>query len=210
MKLGVILFHKNINDLYPSKWISKCLSSIRNQTYNNFTFYEINYGGDGYQLVEDSVFYNIEKKNYADAMNFIITEAFNDGCDYVFNTNLDDFYHNLRIEKQLEYLNMGFDIVSSDFCYVDADDNITLYMNITTHGDIKYNLNINHNIIAHPCVAINKTFWIDPLNRYDIEKTPSEDLHLWRESINREYKFHIHKDVLLYYRIHNNQVSNKK
>ena len=35
-------------------------------------------------------------------MNMIIDEAFNDGCDYVFNTNLDDYYHPTRIEKQIE------------------------------------------------------------------------------------------------------------
>ena len=83
-------------------------------------------------------------------------------------------------------------------------------MSCLKHGDIKENLDKDHNVIAHPCVGYNKTFWSDIENRYDISKTPQEDLVLWKKSINNGYKFKIMKDLLLYYRIHNNQVSTKK
>lgn len=209
MKVGIILFHKNIHDLYPKAWIDKCLSSISNQTFKDFQIYEINYGSDNVRLVEDSIFYSIEKVNYADAMNFIITEAFNDGCDYVFNTNLDDFYHPEKLEKQISCLDQGCDVVSSDFCYVDENDNIKLYMNIVKYGSVFENLNRGHNVIAHPAVGMSRNFWMDNQNRYDINKTPEEDKDLWTRSINRGYKFYIIDEVLLYYRIHNNQVSNK-
>jgi hypothetical protein len=209
MKVGIILFHKNIHDLYPKAWIDKCLSSISNQTFKDFQIYEINYGSDNVRLVEDSIFYSIEKVNYADAMNFIITEAFNDGCDYVFNTNLDDFYHPEKLEKQIRCLDQGCDVVSSDFCYVDENDNIKLYMNIVKYGSVFENLNRGHNVIAHPAVGMSRNFWMDNQNRYDINKTPEEDKDLWTRSINRGYKFYIIDEVLLYYRIHNNQVSNK-
>ena len=210
MKVGVVLFHKNIYDLYPKEWIDKCLSSIFNQTFKDFQIYEINYGLDDIKLVENSFFYSIEKINYADAMNFIITKAFADGCDYVFNTNLDDFYSNKRLEIQIEYLKQGIDVVSSDFCYVDENNNITQYLNIVKYGSILDNLKRGHNVIAHPAVGISKNFWMDNENRYDINKTPEEDKDLWQKSIQRGYKFHIIDDILLYYRIHNNQVSKKK
>lgn len=210
MKIGIVLFHKNIYDLYPKNWIDKCLDSIMNQTFKDFTIYEINYGGDDVRLVNDSNFFSIEKINYADAMNFIITEAFADGCDYVFNTNLDDFYSNKRIEHQIEYLKLGFDIVSSDFCYINENNNVTLNLNILKYGSIMDNLNRGHNVIAHPVVAISRFFWSDIQNRYDINKTPEEDKDLWQRSIQRGYKFHIIDEILLYYRIHSNQVSNKK
>jgi hypothetical protein len=209
MKVGVIFFHKNVNLIYQKRWIDKCAESIKNQSFKNFQIYEINYGGDGNILIENSKFYNLEKINYADAMNFIISECFDDGCDYVFNTNLDDYYREDRIEKQLNYLERGYDIVSSDFCYIDNDDNITHHMLMSRKSDIKMNLNFNNNIIAHPSIGISKKFWSDVENRYDINKTPAEDMDLWKRSINKGYKFYIINEVLLYYRIHQNQVSKK-
>jgi hypothetical protein len=208
MKVGVIFFHGNLFRIHNPDWSRKCIESIKNQTYNDLNFYEINFGDDELQLLPDSKFYHIKKKNYADSMNFIINEAFLDGCDYVFNTNIDDIYDSYRIEKQLEYLKIGYDVVSSDFCYIDSISEIPFhYMNITSHGDIMKNLNLDHNVIAHPCVSFSKKFWQDPKNRYDINNIGREDLDLWKSSINRGYKFYITKDILLYYRIHGNQVT---
>ena len=66
----------------------------------------------------------------------------------------------------------------------------------------------NHNLIAHPCVVMNRKFW--SVNKYDINKTPAEDMYLWQEAIKKGYKFYIEDEELLFYRIHGNQVSNKK
>jgi hypothetical protein len=207
MKIGVIFFHGNLYRIHDQRWSKKCIESIRNQSIQDLHFYEINFGDDTLQLLEDSKFFHIQKKNYVEAMNFIINESFKDGCDYVFNTNIDDFYHPQRIEKQIECFNQGYDVVSSDFCYVDLNDNPYHYMNIKSFGDIKLNLNRDHNVIAHPCVSFSKNFWSDELNRYNINSVGREDLDLWKSSINRGYKFYIHDEVLLYYRIHNNQVT---
>lgn len=208
MKVGIIIFHKNIKKIYPQEWIEKCINSIKNQTYKNYTIYEINYGGTIEQLFVDSKFYSINKINHADAMNFILDEAFNDSCDYVFNINLDDFYHLSRLEKQIPYLQNGYDIVSSNFCLIDESDQVISYRNMKNFGDIKYNLNINHNVIAHPSVGYSSKFWQDENNRYDITKIPIEDLDLWKRSINNGYKFYIVDEVLLYHRMHHNKVSN--
>lgn len=211
-KIGVIFFHKNIRSIYNPNWIDKCIKSIINQTVNNFKIYEINYGGDNYRLFEGDkdkhYFKNIELDNHALAMNMIIDEAFNDGCDYVFNTNLDDYYHPTRIEKQIEKLESGYDIVSSDFCYVeeiDSIDQITHYKNIKSNTDIVKNLAFNHNVIAHPVVAYSKKFW--EKNRYNGEEIPMEDLMLWKRAIANGFNFYIHDDVLLYYRLHSNQIT---
>ena len=210
-KLGIVLFHKNISDIYPKRWVDKCINTLKNQDVDNveITFYEINYGSDKKRLVADSIFYNIEKINYADAMNFIITKAFEDGCEYIFNTNLDDFYSHNRIDTQLKYLKDGFDIVSSDFCYIDLDDKVTLTLNMSQHP-IEASFDKNHNVIAHPCVGMSKNFWNDTNNRYDINKTPEEDFDLWKRAIKRGYKFYIIDEILLHYRIHSNQISAKK
>jgi hypothetical protein len=210
MKVGVIFFHKNIEKIYKKRWINKCIDSIRNQSKKDLTFYEINYGDNAEpRLLGDSVFFHEKKENYADAMNFIISKAFEDGCDYVFNTNLDDYYSEKRIEKQLKYLEDGYDLVSSDFCYINEDDEVFHQMNITKYGSIFSNLKNNHNVIAHPSVGMSKEFWLDEDNRYDISKVPAEDLDLWKRSINK-YMFYIVDEVLLFYRIHKQQESSKK
>jgi hypothetical protein len=144
-------------------------------------------------------------------MNFIIGKAFEDGCDFVFNTNLDDYYDSKRIEKQLEKLKEGYDIVSSDFCYIEeinGEDRVTFYKNIKSNTDIKLNLDRNHNVIAHPVVAYSKRFWDN--NRYLPQEIPLEDLNLWKRSFNSGFKFYIMDDVLLFYRLHGNQVTGGK
>jgi hypothetical protein len=221
MKKGVIIFHSNIKKIYNDRWVLKCIDSMINQTDNNFIFYEIDYGGENYSVIPSNC--NIQKKfwskkllNYAEAMNFILDKAFEDNCDYVFNVNLDDYYNQNRIALQLKMITENnLDIVSSDFCYISEkltensyEDVVIRLMNIYTN-EIQKNLEIGHNVIAHPAVCFSKKFWLDEKNRYDINKVPEEDLDLWIRSINNCYKFGIHSEILLYYRIHQNQVSNK-
>lgn len=223
MKIAVILFHSNIRNIYKQRWIDKCVNSLVNQTYNDFTFYEMNYGGDNYSILEnitikqDKKFWSSKKINCAEAMNFLMDQCFKDNCDYVFNTNLDDYYSLNRIELQLNMAIEGnFDILSSDFCYIQEEinngsinDNIILFMDINKHGDIKHNLESSHNMIANPSVCYSKKFLADSENRHDYKKVPQEDFDLWIRSIKKGYKFGIHKDVLLYYRRHENQSSVK-
>jgi hypothetical protein len=214
MKKGVILFHSNIKNIYKERWITKCVDSILNQTDNDFTFYEINYGGDNYSvlnhdIIQSKKFWSIKMINYAYAMNFILDRAFEDGCEVVFNVNLDDYYDLSRFEKQLRVIEEGYDLVSSDFCYVQDngnDDVITHYMNIKQHGDIEHSLNQkNVNVIAHPAVCYSKHFWNN--NRYDPTKAPQEDFDLWKRASANGYQFCICDEILLYHRMHNSRAS---
>jgi hypothetical protein len=214
-KLGVIFFHKNIREIYSERWIKKSVESMLNQSIKDFKIYEINYGSDNFSVTEyfgnianDVFFISKPLKNHAEAMNFIIDEAFSDGCDYVFNTNLDDCYHEERIEKQITKLKEGYDIVTSDFCYmeeINSEDRITHYKNIRSDTNIEFNLSYGHNVIAHPVVAYSKKFWES--NRYNIDEIPMEDLRLWQRAIAHGSKFYIMDDVLLFYRLHSNQIT---
>ena len=214
-KVGIIFFHKNIKNIYKERWIKKSIESILNQTYSDFKIYEINYGEENTSLIKEFFpyfnnldFYFSPCSDHAKAMNFILDRAFEDGCDFVFNTNLDDYYNPERIEKQLEKLKEGYDIVSSDFCYIEemnGEDGITFNKNIKSDTNIKLNLDNGHNVIAHPVVAYSKKFWEN--NRYLPEEIPSEDLNLWKRAINSGFTFCILDDVLLYYRLNQNQIT---
>lgn len=215
MKIGVIFFHKNILNIYKKSWIQKSVNSMLSQSINDFSIYEINYGWDDYSVLSDidhnkkSFFFSEKFENHVYAMNFILDQAFSDGCDCVFNTNLDDFYHPTRIEKQIECIRKGNDIVSSDFCYVEEfteGDRVVFHKNILQFGDIESNLIRNHNVIAHPCVAYSRKFWSDG-NRYNVDTIPREDLLLWQSALQKGYSLFIHPEELLYYRLHGNQIT---
>lgn len=208
-KIGIVFFHRDISRLYRPEWVEKCILSMTRQTLAGATIYEMEYGGSGESLTGTQNFYSAGLSNYAEAMNAVIDAAFLDGCDFVFNTNMDDYYAPDRIEKQLAPLRAGYDLVSSDFAYVDQDDRFIRRMHINLYGDIAANIAHGHNVIAHPSVAYSRRFWSDPSNRYDPERVPAEDLDLWSRSIPRGYRFYIHPDVLLYYRIHEKKESNK-
>jgi hypothetical protein len=215
MKKGVILFHSNIRKLYQQRWIDKCIETLIYQTDNNFTFYEINYEGDSYSVLEDvdthpKKFWSVKLSNHAEAMNFILDKAFEDGCDMAFNVNLDDYYCATRIEKQSQLI----DIVSSNFYYVEdhgRGDIVTgtMLVNkyVSTQEDIKKALLDGHNSIAHPAVCYSKKFWEN--NRYDPTQIPKEDLELWKQAGLKGYNFYIHNDILLCYRLHTNQVTKR-
>jgi len=146
--------------------------------------------------------------NHIQAMNFILNKAFATGYDIIFNTNMDDYYHPRRFERQLALINKGLDVVSSNFNYV-ADhggiDGIFRAMDMCRHGDIRTNLIRGHNVIAHPCVAYSRRFW-DSGFRYNESLIGSEDLDLWKRSIGY-HRFYISPEYLLFYRIHDNQIT---
>jgi hypothetical protein len=213
LNLGVIFYHKNILDLYYPPWIKKSVESMLNQKNSNFKIYEINYGGEQYSVLEGIGhskkvdFYSGNFNNHAQAMNFILDKAFEDGCDYVFNTNLDDYYSGDRIQKQLEFLIQGFDLVSSNFCYIEGDgnsDSVLKYMTMSD-GNIQDHFDRNHNVVAHPSVAYSKRFWLG--NRYDDSEIPQEDFLLWERALKNGYSIKICTDYLLFYRLHQSQVT---
>lgn len=70
--------------------------------------------------------------------------------------------------------------------------------------DIKQNLKENNNIIAHPSVAWKSSFFNDL--RYENE-IPEEDMRLWQRAIDKEKKMFIIPEKLLFYRIHDNQIT---
>jgi hypothetical protein len=114
-KCAVIFFHKNIYQLYKKNWIEKCINSIINQKNVDFDIFEINYGNENISVFKNinlkkiklnNIKHHFYIKNYethTEAMIFLLNKIFNElNYDIIFNTNMDDYYHQHRFIYQLE------------------------------------------------------------------------------------------------------------
>ncbi len=207
MKSVVLFYHKNIDKIYKPDWIRKCVISVKNQTLQDFTVFELNYGGGPEKHCEGirAKYYFLQKEfnNHIGAMNYLYDLAFSSGYDVVFNVNMDDNYSMFRFEQQLKAIENGSQLVSSNFCYV-KDDKVIKTFDFSNR-DIKLNLARGHNLIAHPVIAMHKSFWTDGLRYNDV--LGHEDLDLWCRAIAKGKKFKILNQNLLFYRLHANQVT---
>lgn len=200
MNAAVVVYHKNLYDIYQERWVKEFKHSILNQTNKEFEIHELAYDGSSNRIFENSNYESKEFPTFVYALNYLL-ESFRNDYDCIFNTNCDDTYALDRIEKQLLYIEQGYDIVSSNFSLVE-DDKI-----IKTHSfeklDIALELSNNHNCICHPVVAYSKNFLMN--NRYVPEQIPLEDLMLWQRTV-KKFNFIILPDVLCYHRLHEQSV----
>lgn len=201
MKVALISYHKNAETLYPSQWIDEYHNTIISQTYEGFDIFELEYGGGKYRIFENSIFHSKEFPSFVHGLNYLLDCLFFMGYDCVFNSNVDDYASLYRIEKQLPFIEQGYDLVSSNFALI-QDGQL-----IKTHSfdklDLELELAHNHNIIGHASVVYNKSFW--KKHRYIPEQQPAEDLMLWQRAV-KDSKIIILPDVLLYHRLHENSV----
>jgi len=202
LKAAVVLFHKNI-DRYPPQWIEACIESIRNQTYQNFHVFELDYGGTKQQIYKGSRHMSMVLNNHAEALNLLLDHVFRLGYDCAFNVNVDDFYAAHRFEKQIEYIKAGYDIVSSNFHLINEDGQVIKSQEMHML-DIEGQAKEGNNIIAHPVICYSKRFR-DKLVPCEI---PRDDFELWKRCYDsKKYKFIILPDYQLYYRVHSFKVS---
>jgi hypothetical protein len=225
-KYAVIIYHKKVNSYYKKEWVDKCVQSIEMQTNPNFTLMELCYGDNAGPFLEDLLERKIKVKNHikyfqslpnhVHAQNFLLDRCFADrmyGTTYsvVFNTNIDDFYSKDRIDRQIEFVKMGYELVSSDFQYVEEVDGFDTFRQsiIMSNKGIKEEIvDRDHNILCHPVIAYTKEFW-DKFGPYT-DSIPKEDLLLWKKAVMDGANIGIVPKTLCYYRLHPNQVSRPK
>ena len=200
--MALISYHKRAQELYPKEWIDKYRNSILNQTYKDFDIFEVEYSGGSFRIFENSDFFSHSFSTFVDAMNHLLDVCFLHHYDYVFNTNVDDYFAVQRIERQLHFLNQGYDIVASNFHLV--KDGTVYHSHRMNEQNIGLELERGNNPIGHPVVAYSRKFWEN--NRYIPEEIPAEDLKLWQRAYKTGSKFIIMPDFLLFHRVHNQSV----
>lgn len=189
---------------YPYYWVETCINSIKNQTFQDFDVFEIDYGGTNRQMYEGSNFLNCRLRNHAEALNCLLDKVFSLGYDCAFNTNIDDFYSAERFEKQLPYIEQGYDIVSSNMHMVDKEGKVLKSFEFSSMNIFREAFEENNNCIAHPVVCYSKNF----KERLIPSEIPRDDFECWKRAYTSgKYKFIVIPEYLLYYRISDLKVS---
>lgn len=206
MKAAILTYHKNLSLLYPQQWTSEYKQSILNQTRSDLPIFEMDYGAGAERIFKKSLFESAEYPSFVFALNYLLDKVFSGGYDYVLNSNVDDKYSGIWVEKTLQAIMQGYDLVSCNFHLF--DERGVYHSHEFADLDIQKELDIDHNIICHPGVCYSRKFW-ERGNRYIPGELPYEDLRLWQRAIKNS-KFYILPQHLVYHRVHDNSVCNSE
>lgn len=195
-----------------AKYISEALDSILCQTYSDFEFIIIDDGSmdDTYEILKryqamDNRINIISRKNKG------LIETLNEGVDlargkWLARMDSDDIALPHRFERQLKMLeSMGADICGSWVQRFGTSDKRIVRLR-KTNDAIKAEM-LFCSPFAHPSVMM-RTSLIKHL-RYDTVWESAEDYDLWERAIENGYVMTNVQEVLLLYRVHNEQISIK-
>ena len=207
-----------------TKYIKECLDSIKTQIgYYNIELVWIN---DGSEFLETTLLENL-LDNFMKVTRFIKVvyhkNETNKGIGYTLNKGIhlcsndliikmdsDDIMMSNRIHTQIEFMNNNPHIMicgSQIKCFKDSIDNV---VSITSHPSItweNYKQQKTHWISNHPSLCYRKSAILQAGN-YDINKSRmTEDFEMTLRMLKIHGYLHNLSEPLLYYRLHENQVT---
>ena len=189
-------------------YVRESIESILNQSYSNFEFIIID---DGSTDRTSSIIENITDNRICYIRNQTNTGNYfsrNTGCrlskgKYICVMDADDIASNERIEKQVLFLenNPSVLLVGSDFKVI----GFNICRKIKEYPFLKIHL-LHNNMFLHPSLMIRKDV-MEEVNFYNEEYLYASDYDLVCR-ISLLGKITNLDDILIEYRIHQNQISN--
>lgn len=196
------------------KYLKEAIDSILNQTYTDFEFIIINDGSQ--DKTKDIIFsYSDRRIVYLEnEVNKGIVVTLNRGIDaskgkYIARFDADDIADSTRLEKQVLYMESHEDV-----CVLGTGMKIFGKNVMTQTRAFAINSNklkselLFSSCIAHPTVIIRKKTLDENKFKYDVNFAGAEDYHLWWRMANVG-KIAMIDEPLHYYRIHENQITQK-
>jgi len=194
------------------QFLKEAVDSILNQTFTDFEFLIFNDGS-----TDDS------KKilsAYTDPrirlMNFDINQGYvpllNLGLEiargeYIARMDADDVSAVTRFQKQYEFLQQHPDYILCGSRYTIIGTGRKFNLPIDDH-EIKLRM-LCSNPLCHPSILVRKEILSRNNIRYDERHMPSEDFEMWTQ-LSDFGKFYNFSESLLFYRLHNNNISFRK
>lgn len=199
-----MLYHNHPLDIYRPEWLSACLGSISQQTFQGFDVLELDYGLSGEHLYEGSEYIAEEMPTFVHAANYLLDLGRKRGYRGMFNVHLDDVFDPRRFELQIVALR-DYDIVSSNFYATDENGNVVRAYQFDGL-DVEEEMENGHNILCNPVIAYSEAFLHEGI-RYRPDFCPEEDFQCWKDNLGL-MKMHILPEMLCFKRMHPNEVSN--
>jgi hypothetical protein len=94
LRSAVMLYHRDLERLYPARWVHKCITSLLAQTHAEFDIWELDYGGGERPAMAPHLhrldgrrytFLSRRLASHAAAMNYLLDAIFDSGYDVAFN-----------------------------------------------------------------------------------------------------------------------------
>lgn len=194
-------------------YIEEAIDSVISQSFSNWELIIINDGSTdttadiiAKKTKEDSRIkcFNQQNKRQSKARNLGISRAVG---TYIAFLDADDSVFPDRFSKQVAFLESNNEIIlcGSWFKLINSDRVIQLP---EKHEDVKLAL-LQGNCFANSSVMVRKRILDELPLIFDNSKEPAEDYDLWSRLIFKG-KLHNIQEVLLSYRTHANQLSNKQ
>jgi len=215
----------------PEEYLIACLDSIQSQKGDfNIELIWINDGSneESTKILEKQlrIFENQSKEKGKSVKNQYVKMSQNKGLSYclhhgvllctydlIFRMDADDIMHETRIQKQLDFMNQNPKCVLSgtNIASFVMQNNEMHYVEKSNHQDIlrweDYIQTKKFWILNHPTLCFRK-YAVISVGNYDQNlKNPYEDLDL-ELRILKKFGFVCNiQEILLYYRIHENQIT---
>ena len=191
-------------------WLSRCLNSIQNQTYENWEaliiFNNVKNKYEYKKIINE--FKNDNRFIFLNFNTIGITPSLNYGLkksrgEFIARIDADDYAINTRLEKQIMYLSNDF--IFSNVYYVDIDNKKIGKSSIPENYIFKFNYT---NTIPHPSVLINKKVLLS-VGGYD-GIAVCQDLRTWDKLIKNKCKFFLINDALTFTTIKADRITGSK
>jgi len=192
------------------KYIQTAIESVLNQTFSNFELLIIDDKSTDttveiiQQFHDERIRLVVKEKNsgYTNSLNWGIENA---NGSYIARMDGDDICLSTRFEKQVSFLEANPDIIAcgASSIIIGTDTVVNVPEN---YEAIKLAL-LRGNCMIHPSIMFRKKSINEFSIYYDISKEPAEDYDLWARLVILG-ELHNLQEVLLHYRVHENQVSN--
>lgn len=197
------------------KYIAEAIESILGQTFFDFEFIIIN---DGSRDKTENII-----KSYHDSRiiylenqkNCGIVATLNRGIEYasgeyIARMDADDIAVAERFQKQVGYMDVHQEVVVLGTAMQMFGDGIADQKRVFTADPLQLKAELIFNpCIAHPTAMIRRNVLLNHDLRYDINFSGAEDYHLWWR-ISRFGDIAALPDILHKYRLHDNQITQKK
>lgn len=194
------------------KYISECIESILKQTYTNFELLIVDDGStdNTRRLIRDFKDSRIRLiENTHDYIHSLNIGLNNSRGEYIARIDADDIMMPERLQKQVALMDKmkNIDICAS---WCETFGKMSKIISINT-GEIKKPLAqlLCGNVFCHNTIMIRKRFLIEnnlAYNKYDY----AEDYKLWCEAAKKGGVFYVIPEVLVRYRLSEEQISSKK